>query len=433
MLELLTDLGFDPTLVFGGLLLSALLIFGLYRRFIVSLFEPINMFLVGQVGDATVMLALPVALNYKWQFASYMVCLWAGFALCAKQIRSVPKIRFDQRSLFDLKFLLGFLGIAIILANLYLGATAGFPLLSSNPTDAKQTVYAGGLGLIRRLDMGPYTFFCAGCALLIVTNNSRRFAVSILALATSLVIFSGGKSVFLPLLFALTFAVSHKGICPSEAFRKKVKKTSFIILGAGLSVALIVTTKEHGGIGGGVQNFLLRLLLAGDVILYYYPRREIIKALVDANLLGFLQNAFADTMGLLRISQYSLPLGSLILGSEEGGPNVQYFIAADLFFRPIAGCMYSFVIGCCIAMFRNGFFHTRSNSAMVIAMRLFLALIAFDLATEAGMFVTEVFITLVCIAPLYVVASVCRTGLNTRRAIWLQLSPKEAQRTLPLS
>jgi hypothetical protein len=419
LLELLTDLGLDPNLVVGGLIFSAVLIFILYRRFMFSLFEPISMFLVAQIGDATMMLALPFAVAYKWQFAGYMLSLWAGFALCAKPIREAPAIHLSRASIFDLKFLLAFLGTAIILANLYLGATAGFPLLSSNPTELKETVYTGGLGVIRRINMGPYAFFCAGCALLIVTNNSRRFAICILSLATSLVIFSGGKSVFLPLLFALTFAVAHEGISPSKMLRSKVRKFSLVILGAGVTVALVVTSKEHGGIGGGIQNFLLRLLLAGDVILYYYPRHEIIVALVDSSFVGFLQNAFADTMGLLRISQYAAPLGGLILGSEEGGPNVQYFIAADLFFGPFAGCLYSFVVGSCVAALRNGFFYERSKSAMILTVRLFLALIAFDLATEAGMFVTEAFIALLCIVPLFAIASICRVGLSTTEATWL--------------
>lgn len=419
LFDLLSALGLDPILVLGGLVLSTAVVLALYRRYIFSLFEPISMFLVAQIGDATTMLALPLAASFKWQFFGYMLCLWAGFALCARPIPSSPRIHFSRKSLSDLKLILAVLGVAIILANLYLGATAGFPLLTADPTGAKFTVYTGGLGIVRRINMGPYAFFCAGCALLIITDNSRRFAIVFLSIGTFLVIFSGGKSVLLPLLFALTFAVTHRGLCPSSALRKKVRNVSMLILGAGVSVALLITTKEHGGLFAGVQNFVLRLLLAGDIILYYYPRREIIMGLVEANFLGFLQNIFADTLGLFRLGGYTAPLGGVIMGTEEGGPNVQYFITANLFFGPLAGCLYSFFVGFGIAAFRNGFFYERSASAMRFALRLFFALIAFDLATEAGMFVTEVLIAGLCVAPLYVLAGVSRTALDSKAAVWL--------------
>ncbi len=423
MLELLTNLGFDPNLVLGGMILSALLIFALYRRYIFSLLEPISMFLVAQVGDATIMLALPLAPAFKWQFLAYMLSLWAGFALCAKPIPSSPMIRFSQRSLSDLRIILAVLGGAIILANAYLGEVAGFPLLSADPSAVKETVYTGGLGIVRRINMGPYAFFCAGCTLLIANGSNRRFAITILSLATSLVIFSGGKSVLLPLLFALSFAVAHGGLSSSVQFKKQIRNFSVILLGAGLLLAIVITSKAQGGILGGVQNFMLRLLLAGDVILYYYPRREVVMTLVDANIVGFLRNTFSDTMGLLRLSDYSLPLGIVILGSEEGGPNVQYFIAADLFFGPVAGCLYSFAVGGCMAMLRNGFFRESSDSAVRFTVRLFLAIVAFDLATEAGMFVTEIFMVLLCVTPLYWFACLLRTALNTKTAIWSITKP----------
>jgi hypothetical protein len=69
---------------------------------------------MAQIGDATVMRAVPVALSYKWHFLTYMLCLWAGFALKAKPIASDSVVVFEQDSLFDLKFVLAALGLLIV-------------------------------------------------------------------------------------------------------------------------------------------------------------------------------------------------------------------------------------------------------------------------------------------------------------------------------
>jgi hypothetical protein len=175
LLEILTQIGLDPNFVIAGLALSAIVLILLYRRFFFSLFEPLSAFLMGQIGDATVMWAVPLALSYKWQFLAYMLCLWAGFALKAKPVTSGSVVVFEQDALFDLKFVLAALGLLIVVSNLYLGASAGFPLLSSDPSAVKETVYTGGLGIVRRVNMGPYDLFCSGCVLLIVANKGPPF------------------------------------------------------------------------------------------------------------------------------------------------------------------------------------------------------------------------------------------------------------------
>ncbi len=410
MFDVLATFGIDVRVVLTGLLVSAVVLFTLYRRFFFSLFEPLSTFLVAQIGDATIMWAVPTAVVYKWQFAGYMLSLWLGFASCAKRIPGRGQIVPDRHSLFELRVTLAVLCVLLVGANLYLGATVGFPLLSADPTEAKFTVYSGGLGLVRRLDMGPYYLFCCGCVLLIALNESRPLACAMLGSATSLVMLGGGKSVILPLLFSLSFAVAHPGLNASEAWRRKAKKYLIAILAAGLSIALLITSKEQGGLLGGVQGFLLRLLLNGDGIAFYFPRREIVRGLLEPGLLGYLRNVLSDTLGVLRVLPYQDSLGGVIKGSEAGGPNAQYFLLADIFFSPLTGCLYSFTVGYVIAAFRNRFFGSRTREIGVMAAQLFLALVAFDLAMDASLFVTEVFSAFLFAMPIYLFAKLCRSG-----------------------
>lgn len=412
-MDVLENLGLDPRIVISGVMLSIVLVFILYRRFLVSIFDPLTLFMFAQIGDVSVLWAFPLLFTYKWQFMAYFLCLWAGFAIKGKAISTGPAIVFDQESLFDLKFILTILCLLIVASNLYLGLKAGFPLLSANPTGAKYTIYTDGLGFVRRINTGPYFLLCAGCSLLAVIGQNRRYALTIITVSTSLVMLGGAKSVLLPLLLTYSLATLHKGVSPGKEFNKSVRKYLFLFLGAGTAIALIVTTKDRGGLVAGIQGFLLRLLLFGDVILFYYPRHEIVMTLVDPSILGYLQNVSGDLLGLLRIGNYqTAALGSLILGSEDGGPNVQYFVIADLFFGPALGCLYCFLAGILIGTARNEFFRSQTKSAVKLSVQLFLAIVAFDFATEAGSFVTEIAVMFLFLLPLYVLARLCRYALS---------------------
>jgi hypothetical protein len=417
LLELFAAIGLSATPVFIGLICSAALLIFLYRRYFVALIEPITFFLMGQVGDATIIWAFPMVFAYKWKFFAYMLSLWAGFALGAKSKARPSNIvldplDFDEPSTFDLKFMVTIIGILLIALNLYLGASVGFPLLSSNPTEAKFTVYTGGLGLIRRFNMGPYYFFCSGCILLIILNKSRGYISILLTVATLVVMLGGSKSILLPLLFAISLAISHKGISYSKQLVKKIRKYAAFVLTSAIAVALTVTVKETHSIIGGVQALLMRFLLAGDIILYYYPQHDMLRYIVDPSFMGYMRSMLSDVFGLLRIVDYGKPLGMMILGSESGGPNVQYFIYADLFFSPVVGCLYSVLVGYLIASLRGYFFHSRTRSLVTFSFQLFLTLIAFDLASEAGLFATELVFTLICVAPLYPLSYLCRSAMT---------------------
>ncbi len=412
MLEVLRNFGLDPTLVISGAAASALLFFLLYRKFLVGALEPLSLFVIAQIGDASIMWAMPVALSYKWQLLVYMLFLWAGFAVKGKAKSGGPPILLDRNSFIDLTLVLTVLCVVIVCANLYLGATAGFPLLSKNPTAAKFTIYTGGLGIVRRINTGPYYFLCAGCSLMVVTRYKRRVALTLAFLATSLVMLSGNKSALLPLVLTFSLASLHKGLSPQTRLRKSIQKCLLVLLLSGVVIALIITTKEQGSLVAGVQGLVLRLLLAGDGIIFYYPRRELIMTLVDPSIMGYLHSVLNDVQGLLRVGSYeAVALGTLIMGGEEGGPNVQYFLHADLFFGPVLGSIYSFVIGYLIAIMRNNFFSSTTKSALRFSIRLFLAAAAFDLATEAGLFTTELVVMLLFVVPLYLLARFVRVCL----------------------
>ena len=59
MNEFLQSIGVAPEALPIIILLSSTILFLLYRRFIFNLFDPIVMYLIGMVADATLVFALP--------------------------------------------------------------------------------------------------------------------------------------------------------------------------------------------------------------------------------------------------------------------------------------------------------------------------------------------------------------------------------------
>jgi len=389
LLEFLDQIGIDIWLTIAAVLVSAVILFFSYRKFIVSIFDPLCMFVLILVADSALMFGLPWSSSLRWEFVGFVIFFWAGFSLRGRSRRKGAVISFDRRSLFELELSLLILCFIIVAANIYLGLSTGFPLLSSHPSESKVTIYTGGLGLVRRINMGPYLFFCSGCMLLIISGHKSRLVLISFCLVTGLVGLNGSKGVMLPGIYAAGFMLAHRGLARSDSFKARAKRYLFILLAVGVTVALLVTTKDQGSLSGGISNFVLRFLLAGDVILYYMPRREDISALMHS--WSYLHYLFGDVLGMLRISSYPQALGSVILGSDEGfGPNPQFFIQADLFFGPAIGLFYSLILGYVVSWLRRDFFDRTDTSALLFAFKLMLAVSALDLAIDSGEFVVDV-------------------------------------------
>jgi hypothetical protein len=417
LFDFVKQLGLDPSVLLTAMALSTAVFILAFRRFIVTLLEPLSMYVIILIADSTIVFALPWENWMKWEYAAFILSFWVGFSFRAKRVQTARRLTLQNDSVFDLLTILLLLFFVIVLGNLYLGISTGFPIFSDNPSESKVTALTGGLGLVKRINMGPYFFFCSGCTLMAVMGHQRRLVIFILTIATAFVVLGGSKSVLLPVIYVTSLAVCHKGLGGSSSL-KTVKKYTLFGLIIAIGFALIVTTKDQGSLLGGISAFFARLLLSGDSILYYFPRREAIVNLVDPTFLGYLSNLFGDTLGFFRLADYKDALGSIILGNDSGfGPNVQYFIQADLFFNPIGGVFYSCFLGYLIASLRASFFYAKTSSAIGLTFRCVIALCALDIAVETGMFVGEIVTMAVVILPLWLVARGIRSVLYSISSI----------------
>jgi hypothetical protein len=410
MLDILSAIGLDANQFVALFVIATIVLILAYRPFVISIFDPLNMFIVAMIADAVLMFGLDWDSSAKIEFTFFIVFFWIGFTFAGKAPTSNPTIRFNDDALLELEIVLFLACVIISIANLYLGFTAGFPLLSADPSEAKVSAYTGGLGMIRHLDQGPYLFLCCGCILLIAIGRKPKLPIMMLLTSSAFVALSGAKSALLPILFVGAFVMNHKGLGRSQKSSGKLKKLAIPSFAASLAVALTVLMKENGGITGALLALSKRILLFGDVILFYYPQRGAIPALMNAGPWDYVHYLADPILGMFRIVDYASiqpALGSTISNLENGfGPNAQYFVRADIFFGPVLGCFYCFAIGYLTGLFRRQFFKFHARSAIAFTFSLLLAVAAINLPFESSLFGSIVVDTAVFAFPLWCFAHV---------------------------
>jgi hypothetical protein len=409
-LDILRGLGLDPTQFLLLAAVGAVVIILAYRPFIIGLFDPLNIFILSMCSNFVLMFGLGWDAGAKTEFSFFAVCLWLGFACAGRVPPRQPVVKLRQETLLELEIVLILVCALIVVANLYLGITAGFPLLSADPSLSKVTSLQGGLGGVRRLNMGPFQFLCCGCALFIALGHRRSLAICLLLISSALVALSGSKGALLPLIFVQAFVVFHKGLAEQGRYIAKLRKLALPSFGLALAVALVVVIRDNGGLAQGISALAYRTLMFGDVILFYYPRRGAIPEFMGYGFWNYVQYLLDPILGLLRLKEYSEALGTVIVGNLASGfgPNPQYFVRADIFFGPLYGCGYCLGLGYVIGRLRKMFFVVRTGNALVFTYTLMLAVAAFILATDSQLFVLEVTDATLLLCPLWVLAHLAR-------------------------
>ncbi len=410
MLDILSAIGLDANQFAALFVISTIVLILAYRPFVIGILDPLNIFIVAMIADVVLMFGLDWDSSAKIEFTFFIVFFWIGFAFVGKIPTDNPTMQFNDDALLKLEIVLLLAFVIISIANLYLGFTAGFPLLSGRPSEAKVETYTGGLGMIRHLDQGPYVFLCCGCILLIAIGRRPTLPMMMLVISSAFVALSGSKGALLPILFVMAFVINHKGLGQSQKYSRKLKKLAIPSFGAALAVATMVLIKENGGIAQGFVALTRRILLFGDVILFYYPRRGAIPELMNAGPWDYVHYLVDPFLAMFRIVDYASihpALGSIISNMESGfGPNAQYFVRADIFFGPIGGCIYCLAIGYLTGLFRRQFFTFHTRSAMSLTFSLLLAVSALTVPFESSLFGSIVVDTAIFLFPLWCFAHV---------------------------
>ncbi len=419
-MDILSDLGLDPHTVVLVFVLGTAVTFALYYRFVINIFDQLWFFMITMAACNILVFALPWKPVLKIEYTFFVLSFWLGFAMRGKISKVESKIEASAKSLLSLELVLIMLFLLLLSANLYVGFTAGFPLFTSNPDSAKVTVYQDGFGIVKRLNMMPFTFFVAGCTVLAIMGYKRTRFVLLLGIGAMLIALTGGKSALLPLAAIPGFAIAHPGLIRGrKKLAERIRRYAFgaFLLAAGLAILILFIDAARGGLGGALQLLTVRILFSGDVILYYFPSRGMNPDLMNLMPIDYLSYLFKGMLATLRIlREYPPALGSLIMGTDKVGygPNPLYFVRADIFFGPIVGCAYCMLLGYITSLLRRLFFTPLTVSVGSLAVRLCFATSAFTLASDSGEFVGGAVDLLLLIGPLWLLAKLMIQAVEGR-------------------
>jgi hypothetical protein len=392
----------------AGLLCTALFVLA-YYRFLITIFDPLVFFMITMIASGTLMLNIDTDTAMKVEFFVFAGCCWLGFILNKRADIEQGVFTLDSRSLLELELVLLVLFVVIVAGDLYIGYTVGFPMFSDDPTVAKVEAFTGGAGIFKRFNSTPYQFLAAGCIVMAVLRRRRRFYLALLAISSLAIVLEGSKGSLVPIVAILAFVVRRDGLRERlEAQGKHLMRYAWAALILGAAVALLVSVRSADVGESGAANLGARVVLAGDIVPFYYPNRGTVPDLRGLGPADYVSYLLEGILGMFRLVPYKDPLGTTIMGATNSsfGPNALYFVRADLFFGPYFGCLYCFVIGYGCGWFRKAFFRYRGGSAILLVALLTMAEFAFALAAESQLFATEIFDLTFLLVPLWILARI---------------------------
>src|SRR5215472_6965990 len=106
MLDILTNIGLDPNQFVALFLISTIVVILAYRPFVISVLDPLNLFIVAMIADVVLMFGLPWDSSAKIEFTFFIVFFWIGFTFTGKMPTDNPTIRFNNDALLELEIVL---------------------------------------------------------------------------------------------------------------------------------------------------------------------------------------------------------------------------------------------------------------------------------------------------------------------------------------
>jgi hypothetical protein len=327
------------------------------------------------------------------QFFASQAAFVVGFLLIPGPRLKAAAMVWTNRDILIAEYTVFLLFLLILFADIWLGTVAGFPGLSSDPSSSKVTVYAGGLGLVRRINSGVGIFVPAGALLLAVRGKHKAIFGMVFGVCAILATLGGSKGSLLIFLQLIGYVVYRRDLISIRA-TKRLQFISIVLVVASAFlgvVVLYVVTKDWSL---ATVGFLRRILLQGDVIIYYYDPR-VLPHFVSFGPWDYVYMILNPVLGGLRLVPYQFPLGFQMLIYYLGnpwvsefafGPNTPFFVVGHLYFGSFFGVIYCGAVGYLVARLRSLFLEAQNVSPLRLIWLLALAVLVYNLPTEVNLF-----------------------------------------------
>jgi len=385
----------------------------LVRRHLTSIADPLAYFLVTSSFSLALACFAVDSLAVVMRTILYFAFFYAGFriavgraALPVKPITLSPDIR-------RFRIVVMLCCITCLVANMLVWKSSGLLILSDDPTVQKIDAYEGGLGFVRRVNWGIGIFAVMGSLYWWLWDRSLR-AMFFMVLAIGISFTGGAKGALLPVIFAVglhfTKPFTYRTCSAKQPNRRWILVTA--LLAAAVPVAIVFLT-ETGSAEAALDALLIRLFFFGDVMIYW-GLADLRSHFSTFGTLDYLQNTFGSILGVLRISEYSIPVGNQFVRytlaanqefSESLGPNLPFYVCGELYFGWFVAPLHAFIIGWIFGRVRRRFVQYRGTGLLSYSLLAFAVVLSATLPVEEGLAVGQVFDFLVLFVPILAIAS----------------------------
>lgn len=381
-----------------------------YRRKLLSIADPLIIFLIAQIFSSVLIVLLVNDTRMQIQFFLAESAFLIGFS-CPKTYHCATRINVNKEQTQIAEATIFILFLIWFAVSVYAGLTAGFPLLASDPTLDKTVIYTGGLGIAKRMNEGVGVLVPVGAFLLCFYGKHRKAFWAVVVISIFLSMLSGSKGALLTFIYMMGYLLAKKGIL-NDAQRASVRRLLPVFVAVGCLTAVLVLFISSTGMIAALDALIIRIIFYGDIVIYYY-QPEIFRHFNNAGVLQFLESIMNPILGEFRLASYKEPMGVLIAGygspyadfSETTGPNTLFFASAYIYFGLIGGTFYSAALGWIVAKVRGWYMSYSGESILRLTCLLTLAIDIFALPTESPLFVSIIVDTFI---PFFIVLTIIK-------------------------
>lgn len=375
-----------------GFVLAAITQLYLLRRRINNIADPLLYFSLTSAFSLGLGVHAVDSVELYARIVGYFCCFYIGFfaAMGKPTIATQPLVMRSGVRHFKLVIVIGC--TLFFLANLVVWANSGFILLSDDPSLLKSTAYAGGFGVVRRINWGLGVFILIAATYWYLWERSKT-ALVWLGLAMLISISGGSKSSLLPFIFALgLYFLNPFRPASSEQYMPSRRILLYVALLAAIPVAAVLLI-EQGSPASAFNALLERLFFFGDILLYW-GQPELRGHFSYLGVLDYLRDSFGPILGMLRIIDYGTPVGNQFVQftlpyandlTDSLGPNLPFYVRGELYFGPWFAAVHAFVIGWVIGRIRRAFTFYRGASLLNYTLTAFAVSLSAALPVEEGL------------------------------------------------
>lgn len=371
------------------LILSILIYVLIFRKKILSIFDPFTLCLLGSMMGFSVVIFLKatntISGYYFYQYIFSQVAFWLGFFMFNLKKIEISGLNNTPLIANSRYFYIYILASGLfILSNLAIYKVSGIPIFSEYRLGA--VAVGGGFGLIRRFVnvLGPVCLYFS-LYFLLASNKHLKYRLAVYIIMPSyfiIAILSGSKGAIM-VAMQIVFLFFYLNREHFGNLIRKIKKQQFYILFlAGIMAVFVLILQTSVDFNESLIAILFRVISYGDVFYMGYPD-GVVEHLSKANIFVVF---FGDLFRTIRIFPPELAppgigfeLYSLVSGVDAiGGPNPRHNVYGYVNFGFIGSLFFSFFCGFIVNRVRS--FVLLSNKNMSQDRKILVLLLYFCFA-----------------------------------------------------